>query len=498
MNPLQNDFHRLRCAGTPWCLILTPDYRECMRCLCRMLAEQDDPPSLWAWDCLQGHRCLSEASLTGFLGSPDDPVQAPALLLKKALELPANSVLFFIVPKNDMVEDAAVIQGLANLRNEFKANRRTIVLLGRDTKLPSFLSEDVPVLDDPLPNDGEVKRIIEGLVREFRELDGFDASSEKIERAADLCRGLTRFATEEAISRNLTKQGIDLKGLADIQRRIVEMATDRGLVYERGQETFDDIGGQASFKQFLQGVFSGPRRPRLVVRWDEIDKSVSSAASGTSADNTGVSQDMLKVLLTSMQDNNWLGTILVGAPGTGKTLSSVCTGNTFQVRTLVGDLGAARASLVGESERRIRTMMDIIQAVGGKDVLFLATANRLDTLPPELQRRLNLGIWYFDVPTDKERAAIWSIQTKRFGLECKELPDDAGWVGSDIRNCCQTAYMLSTSLKEAARWITLVGRTARADIERLRDLAENLGFLSANQPGVYRRVKETNGRAIKL
>jgi len=163
------------------------------------------------------------------------------------------------------------------------------------------------------------------------------------------------------------------------------MATDRGLVYERGQETFDDIGGQASFKQFLQGLFSGPRRPRLVVRWDEIDKSVSSAASG-----------------------------------------------------------------------------------------------------------------YFDVPTDKERAAIWKIQAKRFGLECAGLPDDAGWVGSDIRNCCQTAYMLNTSLMDAAQWITLVGRTARADIERLRDLAENLGFLSANQPGVYRRSKEINGRAIKL
>jgi len=24
MNPLQQDFDRLRCAGTPWCLILTP------------------------------------------------------------------------------------------------------------------------------------------------------------------------------------------------------------------------------------------------------------------------------------------------------------------------------------------------------------------------------------------------------------------------------------------------------------------------------------------
>ncbi len=151
-----------------------------------------------------------------------------------------------------------------------------------------------------MPNDAEITGIIEGLVKGFRDLDGFDAILNRIERAGDLCRGLTRFATEEAVSRNLTKKSIDLKGLADIQRRIIEMATDQGLVYERGLETFDDIGGQASFKQFLSGLFAGPRRLRLVVRWDEIDKSVSSAASGTSADNTGVSQDMLKVLLTSI------------------------------------------------------------------------------------------------------------------------------------------------------------------------------------------------------
>jgi hypothetical protein len=68
-----------------------------------------------------------------------------------------------------------------------------------------------------------------------------------------------------------------------------------------------------------------------------------------------------------------------------------------------------------------------------------ATANRLDTLPPKLQRRFNLGIWYFDVPSAPERAAIWKIQAGRVGLEPKDLPDDTGWVGSDIRNCCQTA-----------------------------------------------------------
>ena len=39
----------------------------------------------------------------------------------------------------------------------------------------------------------------------FRTLNGFDASSERIDRAADMCRGLTRFAIEQAVSRNLPR-----------------------------------------------------------------------------------------------------------------------------------------------------------------------------------------------------------------------------------------------------------------------------------------------------
>jgi hypothetical protein len=179
------------------------------------------------------------------------------------------------------------------------------------------------------------------------------------------------------------------------------------------------------------------------------------------------------------------------------------TGIRFEVkegvlRVEATDLGAARASLVGESERKIRTMIQIIEAIAGQDVLFLATAHRLDTLPPELQRRFNLGIWYFDLPTPTGRQAVWKIQAKKFGVPLQDMPTDEGWVGSDIRNCCQTAYMLNCSLKKAAQWVTLVGRSARADIERLREMAETLGFLSANNPGTYRRVKETNGRAIQV
>ena len=80
----------------------------------------------------------------------------------------------------------------------------------------------------------------------------------------------------------------------------------------------------------------------------------------------------------------------------------------------------------------------------------------------------------------------------------QDLPDHTGRVGSDIRNCCRTAYRLNKPIVEAAQYITLAGRTARADIEKLRDMAEQLGFLSASQPGVYRRPEKANGRAITL
>jgi len=79
MNPLQQHFDRLRCAGTPWCLIHTPDYREYQRALCKMLMDQEDSPSLWAWDCLQGHRCQSEASMTSILGTRCAPRDADTL-----------------------------------------------------------------------------------------------------------------------------------------------------------------------------------------------------------------------------------------------------------------------------------------------------------------------------------------------------------------------------------------------------------------------------------
>ncbi|MCI0682435.1 MAG: hypothetical protein L0Y71_10040 [Gemmataceae bacterium] len=56
------------------------------------------------------------------------------------------------------------------------------------------------------------------------------------------------------------------------------------------------------------------------------------------------------------------------------------------------------------------------------------------------------------MPNLEERAAIWEIQRSRFGLPVQELPDHNGWVGSDIRNCCEAAYTLQLPIVEAAQY----------------------------------------------
>jgi len=50
-----------------------------------------------------------------------------------------------------------------------------------------------------------------------------------------------------------------------------------------------------------------------------------------------------------------------------------------------------KGSLVGESERRLRAALSVVDAVSQGQALFIATCNSIGALPPELRRRFTLG-----------------------------------------------------------------------------------------------------------
>lgn len=500
------EFRRIRENATPWCLVQTPDWRVVIKSLSeiRMADETSDIPIL-VWDVVRGVYPLNDLGRE-CCSAFEETQGAPALMLRIALgSLPPNAMMFMVVSDNRMMDDAMVGQGIANLRDEFKKTRRTLTIVGdRGLKAHSFVIEDIPVLQEELPDDEKLIEIAKTVYEVFKCDPNDEESLSQIKDSILYCRGLTGFAAEETLSRCfLTKsKRFHRKRLAEAQRLIVEQTTNKALRFETAELTFDHIGGMAEWRWYMERLFSGKGTPELVVRVDEIDKEVTAASTGTVADNTGTSQYQLKQLLTVMETNNYPAALLVGCPGSGKTLSTICTGNQFKRRTLVFDMGSTKQSLVGSSEANMRTAMDIIAAIGGKKVLFLATANRLDTIPEELQRRFTLGTWYFSMPTDDELQTIWKIQRKLFGIDEKQpTPISRGWVGSDVRNCCRLANDLSITLQEAAKRITLVSKASAKTIARLEQLAVDCGWLSASYPGPYRgkeKEAESNGAGKKV
>jgi SpoVK/Ycf46/Vps4 family AAA+-type ATPase len=212
---------------------------------------------------------------------------------------------------------------------------------------------------------------------------------------------------------------------------------------------------------------------------DESEK----AFAGTGTDLSGVKTELTGAILSWMQDRSADGCLLIGPPGAAKSLVAKATGNTAGIPTIAFDLGAMQNALVGSSGERLRSALKVVDAVTNGRSLWIATCNSIGTLPPELRRRFTLGTFFFDLPSPEERAAIWKIYLTKYGGS-GELPDDDGWTGAEIKECCRKAYRLKLTLKESAEYIVPVSRSAADQIKMLRQQASGK-FISASNPGIY-------------
>ena len=140
-------------------------------------------------------------------------------------------------------------------------------------------------------------------------------------------------------------------------------------------------------------------------------------------------------------------------------------------------------SLVGSSGERLRAALQVVDAISEGRSLWIATCNSIQSLPPELRRRFTLGTFFFDLPTAEERAAIWKIYREKWSLE-GDQPEDEGWTGAEIKECCRKAWRLNLSLIESARYIVPISRSAADQVEKLRQQAAGR-YLSASHAGVY-------------
>lgn len=490
---LKDSLKIVRMTGVPLVAIETSEPTGILTMVSSMIAETN--PML-VWDLMSGLRNVNASGMkfANEANNGNDPsleTARPDECLRRLINLPEGGVVIML-GTDKVQDDPSVRQGIWNLRDAFKSSKRTLIMLiGLGGMLPTDIKDDIVVLVQSLP-DAEwlAKEVITlasdaGLARPDADI---------IRMAVDATLGLTEFSSETVLAMSLTKKGYDVGSLWERKRKAIEQT--QGLKVWKGGEKFVDLGGNENIKTFFDALIKGKRKFRCVVFIDEIEKAMSGQG-----DTSGTNQEMLGTMLTWMQDKEATGCILVGVAGSGKSAISKAVGNEAGVPTIAFDLSAMKGSLVGESGKRLRSALATVDAISQGQVLVLATCNKIESLPPELRRRFTLGTFFFDLPSETERKAIWSVYLKRYGIESQVMPDDQNWTGAEIKQCCDIADRLSMSLVDASSFVVPVARSASEAIESLRKQASGR-YLSAATSGVYQyqsqSVAATGNRKITV
>src|SRR5947208_10645557 len=185
-------FKAARRVSTPLVGVRTPDPAGTIDIILSVLNGGAEETPVLHWDIMRGlagvnNAGKSEAQKLLGDGDPATVSARPSDALALARRLPENAVLFFANAQR-FVTDAVVVQGLWNLRDEFKADGRMLVMLTTPgATLPPELAQDVLVLDEPLPSADDLRRIV---TNTFGEVRLPEPTTEVVEKAVDALIGL--------------------------------------------------------------------------------------------------------------------------------------------------------------------------------------------------------------------------------------------------------------------------------------------------------------------
>jgi hypothetical protein len=318
--------------------------------------------------------------------------------------------------------DPEVVRRLRELAAAFKTRPvpLSLILVSPSLPVPPELEHDATVVEFPLPDRQQIGELLDGMVAAHRQHVRISIDRDDRDMIVAAARGLTLPEAENAFARALVEGGgLDPSDLELILAEKRQAVRRSGMLDIVPAETgFDAVGGLDRLK-----------------RW--LTKRTGTWTPAASAYNLAAPK----------------GLLLSGVPGCGKSLSAVCVANMWRLPLLRLDLGRVFAGLVGSSEKNMRTVIRTAEGIapcvlwvdeiekglagagGGGDggtarrvfgtflswmqektapVFVMATANQVDSLPPEFLRKGRFDeIFFVDLPSAPERTAIWRIHLNK-------------------------------------------------------------------------------------
>jgi SpoVK/Ycf46/Vps4 family AAA+-type ATPase len=370
---------------------------------------------LHAWSSTEGLVDTKEGRVTAC----PDPLDALQLLDGMfANTNPRHVVLLRDIQLHMDQTDPMLVRRIKDILRVAKTNGHALILLGCRLKLPPELEHEITHVDFNLPGPTQLGTVLDGILKSAKLKNVHESARESALQSA---LGLTTTEAENAFALSVVEtKGIDYKIVAREKARTLKK---NGLVeVVEATTSLDDIGGLNHLKDWLMrraGAFSE-----------------SAKAYGLPAPK---------------------GLLIVGIPGTGKSLTAKATAGAFGLPLLRLDMGCVFGGIVGQSEANLRSVIQTAEAIapcvlwideiekgfsgskssgstdGGtssrvfgsflswmqektKAVFVVATANDVSKLPPEFLRKGRFDEMFFvDLPDALERAQIWDIVIKRHG-----------------------------------------------------------------------------------
>jgi SpoVK/Ycf46/Vps4 family AAA+-type ATPase len=448
--------------------------------------EKEGKP-LFSWSVTRGLRQVAQGTEGPAVDGSEDPVAA----LQAIGKLPGPCVVV-LKDFHSHLTTPRVVRALRELGHGLRAASTSCVLLSPTLVMPVELEKDVNVLDVPLPTFrdlGNLLREMVGVLRQSNKVQ-VDLKREQVEEMVKAALGLTHQEAENAFAKAIAQDqkidANDIKLVLDEKRQVIRKS---GLLeYYPAEESLASVGGLQNLKIWL---------------------TQRSTAFSEAARSFGLPEPK--------------GLLLLGVQGCGKTLTAKAIASQWGLPLLRLDMGRIFSGSLGSSEENLRRAIRVAESAapavlwideidkglsglsgsgdGGTSarvfgamltwlqdktapLFVVATANRIEALPPELLRKGRFDeIFFVDLPDARERTEILAIHLARRGrdparFELGQLGAfTEGFSGAEIEQVIVSALyqafaqhteLSQEHLVQALRETFPLSKTLREEIQRLR------------------------------
>ena len=331
----------------------------------------------------------------------------------------------FFWDKNPQVQ-----QRFIDFSQHLSTSNIIVVLVSPDVALPDEVADFVNTVDLTRPGHGELVGKAETVFRDIEDQGAIDDTvGEAVAEIAISGAGMTGLEFETALSKAIVvKCGESDDSVANADDLITQVRNFKTEIVKKNDlleimtpESMGNVGGMEHLKEWV---------------------SLRAATYSDEAREFGIEPPK--------------GVVLVGVPGTGKSLAAKAVSSEFGIPLVRLDFSKVFNALVGSSEQRMRMALSMVEAMspcvcfadeidkglggianGGGDagtsmrvlgtfltwlqeskspVFTMVTANNVNGLPPELLRRGRFdAIFSTTLPTVHERKEVLKIHLEKRG-----------------------------------------------------------------------------------